>query len=266
MRRQSEVSGAAPPPSRYRWLSVAAVLAVLAVWVLVSALGWADPDELPPPGKLGRAIWALLRDGYQGKSYWTHIGASLFRTMTGYVSAAAVGIPLGLLVGRYRVVEAIVSPFLGFMRPIPPIAFISLFIFYFGIGELAKILLIFMTALWYVILNTAAGVKAVPRDLVRAGQTLGFSSRRIFTHIILPASLPHVLTGLRVALALSWALVVAAELIAAQAGLGFLIMDASMFFRIPDVYIGIITIGIVGLILELWLSGTESRLLHWRGK
>lgn len=251
---------------RYRWLSVAAVLAVLALWIVVSALGWTDADKLPPPRRLARAMLELFRDGYQGTSYWTHIGASLFRTSTGYAAAAALGIPVGLLVGRNRFAEALLRPFLGFMRPIPPIAFISLFIFYFGIGEPSKISLIFMTSLWYVILNTAAGVKAVPEDLVRAGQTLGFSDRQIFTRIVFPASLPHILTGLRVALALSWALVVAAELIAAQAGLGFLIMDASMFFRIPEVYIGIVTIGIIGLILELALSGAEERILHWRGK
>jgi ABC-type nitrate/sulfonate/bicarbonate transport system permease component len=149
---------------------------------------------------------------------------------------------------------------------IPPIAYIPLVILWFGIGEFSKIVLIFLASFLYVALNTAAGVRAVPQDLIRVARTLGASNFRLFYAVILPEALPYVILGLKVALALSWAVVVAAELVAAQAGLGFLIMDAGTFFRIPDLYVGILLIGLIGLLLERGLTLFERRFVHWSGK
>jgi ABC-type nitrate/sulfonate/bicarbonate transport system permease component len=143
---------------------------------------------------------------------------------------------------------------------------VPLFIFYFGIGELSKVALIFMTGFLYLTVSAAAGVKAVPEDLVLASRSLGLTRRQIFFHVIIPASAGPILTGMRIAMTLSWTLVVAAELIAAQVGLGYMIMDATTFYRIPIVFIGVITIGLIGLLLESGLLILERRLLHWRGK
>ena len=146
-----------------------------------------------------------------------------------------------------RIISSALAPFFSFIRPIPPIAYIPLVILWFGIGEFSKIVLIFLASFLYVALNTAAGVRAVPQDLIRVARTLGTSNFRLFYAVILPEALPYVMLGLKVALALSWAVVVAAELVAAQAGLGYLIMDAGTFFRIPDLYVGIVLIGLIGL-------------------
>jgi len=253
-------------PDRYAALSVATVAAVLLLWAVVGASGRIDPLLLPPLTSLWTELRDLIVSGYNGMSLGRQVTASFARALTGFLLAIAFGIPMGILVGSSRVAEAIFQPFLGFFRPIPPIALIPLFIFYFGIGELSKIILIAITAFWYITLNTTAGVRSVPVDLVLAAQSLGLTRSQVFRKVVIPAALPHIFVGLRVGMALCWALVVAAELIAAQVGLGFMIMDATNFFRIPTVFIGIGIIGLIGLALELILNVVERRTLHWRGK
>jgi NitT/TauT family transport system permease protein len=243
------------------------VALVLLVWFLVTdGFHLVRPIILPGPSDVLQEVSHLIEKGYTNKPMWFHIRASLFRTFTGLLLGLALGIPLGLLIGYYWFASAVFSPFLSILRPIPPIAFIPLVVLYFGIGEFSKILLIFMAAFWYVSLNTAAGVKAVPSDLLRAGRNLGLGQRQIFAHVILPCSLPYIMTGVKTATAVSWAIVVAAELVAAQQGLGYMVMDAATFFRVTDVYIGIALIGMIGLLLETLISLAENRLLHWRGK
>lgn len=253
-------------PGRYALLSWGTVAAVLFLWYAVTALGLVGPFVLPSPGELGREFLALAADGYAQKPLREHVLASLIRTFTGLGLGLLVGIPLGLLMGASRALYAVLAPVFAFMRPIPPIAFIPLMILYFGIGEFSKVFLIFMAALWYVVLNASAGVRAVPQDLLRAARNLGLTRVQVFRHVIFWAALPQIMTGVRTATAISWAIVVAAELIAAQAGLGFLVMDATTFFRVPDVYIGIIIIGLIGLSLEGVTRALEASLLHWQGR
>ncbi|MEK6711795.1 MAG: ABC transporter permease [Nitrospinota bacterium] len=250
----------------YTLLSWGTIAGVLLLWYAVTALGIVKPFILPSPADLGREFLALLARGYAQKPLSEHVLSSLARTFTGLGLGLAVGIPLGLLMGANRTLFAILSPVFSFMRPIPPIAFIPLMILYFGIGEFSKVFLIFMAALWYVVLNASAGVRAIPLDLLRAAQNLGLTQAQIFRHVIFWAALPHIMTGVKTATAISWAIVVAAELIAAQAGLGFLVMDAATFFRVPDVYIGIIIIGLIGLTLEAITRVLEVSLLHWQGR
>lgn len=240
--------------------------AVLAAWLVASFTGGLDPNKLPPAQTLWETLRSLLRDGYSSAPFWQQILASLARALAGFALAVLVGVPVGIWIGTHRMFDAVVSPFLTFLRPIPPIALVPLFIFYFGIGEVSKVALIFLTSFLYLTVSTSAGVKSVPEDLILASRSLGLTRRQIFFRVIVPAASASILTGMRVAMTLSWALVVAAELIAAQVGLGYMIMDATTFYRIPIVYIGIITIGLIGLALEGALLALERRLLHWRGK
>jgi NitT/TauT family transport system permease protein len=250
----------------YRIVSVAVVTLALLLWGALSAAGLLETNTFPPVQAIWEALSELLTRGYSGSPFYVQILASMGRALVGFGLAVLVGVPLGIWLGSSRLADAMISPFLTFMRPIPPIALVPLFTFYFGIGEGSKVALIFMTAFLYLTVNTAAGVKGIPHDLILASQSLGLTNRQIFSHVVLPASLPHILTGMRIAMTLSWALVVAAELIAAQTGLGFLITDATTFFRIPLVFVGILTIGLIGLVLEGILLMIERRVLHWRGK
>ncbi len=251
---------------RYTLLSWLTVATFLTAWWLVTTFHLVELLVLPSPQDIASEFRNLLTAGYSNKPLYEHIKASALRSMTGLLGGIAIGIPLGLLMGYYQTVSAILRPIFSFLRPIPPIAFIPLVILAFGIGEFSKILLIFVASLSFVVLNTSAGMRSVPDQLLRAGKNLGLSQRQLFTSVMFPAALPHIMTGVRTATVISWAIVVAAELIAAQSGLGYIIQDAGTFFRITDVYIGIIIIGLIGLTLELILLSLERRLLHWQGK
>lgn len=246
--------------------SVGAIGALLAVWVAVTASGLVKPGYLPAPKELGATLVELVRQGYQGKPLWEHIGISLFRTFSGFALGALLGVPLGLLTGYSRRAGAMVSPIMAFIRPIPPIAFIPMAVLYFGLGEVGKIVLIFFVSFNYVQANAHAGASNFPIAWRRAAQSLGLTKSQVFTRIVLPGALPAIFTGLKVSLALSWAVVVAAELVGAQSGLGFMISDAALLFRIPVVFIGIALIGAIGLVLNLGLNALETRVVHWKGR
>ncbi len=249
-----------------RLISAGSVLFLLATWSVVTWLGLVREDALPSPIKLFHAFVAMLGDGYGGSPLLKHVGMSVMRAVSGFLAAVILGVPFGILIGRHEVLGAIVAPVIGFFRPIPPIAFLTLFVFYFGIGEASKIGLIFMAAFWYVVLNCADGVRSVPELLIRAAQNMGYTRRQLFFHIIIPASMPSIMTALRAASSISWTLVVASELLGAQAGLGFIIIDAAQYFNIPATFIGIILIGSIGLVWELALIYVQRRVLHWQGR
>lgn len=252
--------------SNYKGLSVLSGCILIGIWTFVTLSGLVDGNTLPSPVTLLQTMAELATDGYSGSTLWGHIGISVFRALSGFALAILIGVPMGLLIGRNKVMEALFAPIIGFFRPIPPIAFITLFVFYFGIGEGPKIGLIFMACLWYVILNSAEGVRNIPDLIIRAGENIGLNKFQLFFRVVLPASLPAIMTAIRAASAISWTLVVASELIGAQAGLGFLILDSAQYFNIPVTYVGIIIIGLIGLIWELVISAIQRRVLHWQGK
>ena len=247
-------------------ISTFSVLFLMVVWVVVSTSGWLPQGYLPTPQEMGSEIHTLFTVGYKGVSIWQHIGISLFRTLTGFALGIAVGIPLGLVTGYSRVGSAMVSPIMAFIRPIPPIAFIPMVVLYFGLGEVGKVVLIFWTAFNYVHVNAHAGAAGVPIAYQRAAQSIGLTPTQTFFRVVLPSAIPQIFTGLKVAMALSWAVVVAAELTGAQSGLGYMISDAALTFRIPAVFIGIALIGLIGLMLNVVLNVMETWLVHWRGR
>ena len=246
--------------------SVGAIVFLLAVWYVASRSSLIKPGYLPTPEDLATTFWDLVRNGYQGQPLIQHIQISLFRTLAGFAAGVAVGVPLGLLTGYSRRAGAMVSPIMAFIRPIPPIAFIPMAVLYFGLGEVGKIVLIFFVSFNYVQTNAHAGAANFPIAYRRAAESLGLTRAQTFYRIVLPGALPQIFTGLKVALALSWAVVVAAELVGAQSGLGFMISDAALLFRIPVVFIGIAIIGVIGLLLNLALNALETKIVHWKGR
>ena len=248
-------------------LGFASVFGGLVVWAAIVQSGILSSKLVPSPFELLAQAFSLLSGGgYVGTSLYAHIGASLARTLVGFTLAVLLGVPLGLLIGRVKVLEALFFPWFAFLRPIPAIAFVPLVILWFGIGEFAKISVIFFSSFLYMTVHTIAAVKGVPEQLLRAGSSLGAKRRKLFLYVIFPAALPQILTGIRIGSAVSWTLVVAAELVAAQVGLGYMIMDAATFFRVKDVYVGLIAIGIVGFLLESTIAFFEQRVVHWHGK
>lgn len=248
------------------WVSAGSVVLILLLWTIISQLHIVREEALPSPELLIRTFAKMADEGYGGTPLLQHVGMSMMRALSGFAAAVILGVPAGLLIGRSPVLGAAVAPIIGFLRPIPPIAFITLFIFYFGIGEPSKIALIFMAAFWYVILNCADGVRSVPELLIRAGRNIGLDRRQLFVRVIIPAAMPSIMTAIRAASSISWTLVVASELIAAPAGLGFIILDSAMFFNIPATFVAIILIGMIGLLIEFVLSSIQKRVLHWQGR
>ena len=252
--------------ARYTLLSVATIVILLGLWALVTNLFHIPAMVLPSPQSILRHFRALLLDGYAGHPLWEHILVSVLRTLTGFFIGVTLAIPLGLWMGYSRTVNAILWPVFGFIRPIPPIAYIPLAILWFGIGEFSKVLLIFVASFNFTVLASAAGMRAVPEQLIRAGTNLGLSKRQMFVSVMLPAAMPQIFTGIKTSIAVSWAVMVAAELIAAQIGLGFIIEDAGTFFRTPEVMIGVAIIGAIGLVFEATVVAIERRVLHWQAK
>ena len=247
-------------------VSTATIVVVILVWFGITTSGAVPPDYLPSPQALVERLWTLTRDGYQGQSLFQQIGASLSRTLIGFSIGGTLGVGVGLAAGYTRFLAAMLSPIMSFIRPIPPIAFIPMVVLYFGLGELGKIVLITVTAFNYAVVNAQAGAAGTPLAYRRAAATLGLTPWQEFWRVIFPAALPSIFTGLRVALALSWAVVVAAELVGAQSGLGFMINNAALLFDIPTVFIGIGLIGLIGLILNTLIGIVEDKVVHWKGR
>lgn len=221
---------------------------------------------LGTPSGVWAAAMELAADGYGGYSLLAHVGSSLMRTAAGFVIAASIGVPLGIILGYNARAGAFLLPIFAFLRPIPALAFIPIVVIWFGIGEFAKVFVIFMTSFLYVLLGSVSGVRSVPHDFFRLGRTYRLSTGTTLLRLVLPSALPEIFVSLRTAMALSWAVVVASELIAAQSGLGYLIQSASQVYAIHKVYVGVALIGLVGVAIDIGFQVIERRLLHWVGR
>jgi NitT/TauT family transport system permease protein len=259
-RREIETPAlAARPPFAWddrRVIYPAVVIASIAVWQALSAL--TIPIILPPPAEVAAAFWKSLLDGRLIEG----IAVSYFRILAGWLIGCAVAVPLGLLAGRNRIVRIVLEPYVEFFRFIPPIAFITLFMIWFGLGETSKVMLIIYTTLFVTFLNTMAGAMAVDREKIRAAQCLGANSRQIFRHVIVPATIPHIVTGIRLAMGNAFMTVIAAEFIAAEAGIGHMIFSSRLFAQTEYVFLGIIVLGAMGFCANWLLRLLVQRIAY----
>lgn len=225
-----------------------------------------EPIWLPSP----EAVWSRLGDiatvGYRNSTLAEHLGYSLFRVIVGFMLGALVGIPLGYAMGLSNWFRGWFDPIVEFMRPVPPLALIPLVIIWAGIGEVGKIILLFLAALWIMAIAARSGVSGVRISKVHAAYSLGASKWQIMRHVIIPNSLPEIFTGARVAMGVCWGTVVAAELVAAEKGAGMMIMVASKFQSTDIVLMGIILIGIIGFSIDMLMRQAEKFLVPWKGK
>ena len=225
-----------------------------------------EPIWLPSP----EAVWSRLGEiatvGYRNSTLAEHLGFSLFRVIVGFVLGALVGIPLGYAMGLSNWFRGWFDPIVEFMRPVPPLALIPLVIIWAGIGEVGKIILLFLAALWIMAIAARSGVSGVRISKVHAAYSLGASKWQIMRYVIIPNSLPEIFTGARVAMGVCWGTVVAAELVAAEKGAGMMIMVASKFQSTDIVLMGIILIGIIGFSIDMLMRQAEKWLVPWKGK
>ncbi|MDR7419494.1 MAG: ABC transporter permease [Armatimonadota bacterium] len=239
---------------------VAVFAAVLVVWQIVAWSGVVPRNLLPAPGEvLDTFVDLLLRRGLLG-----HVGASVRRVIVGVVVGVALAVPVGFALGWYPAVRRFFDPLINFMRALPPIALAPLVVVYLGIGESARVVVLVYASFFAATVVTYEGISGLEPIYVRAARSLGANGREIFFRVVLPQSLPHILTAFRIALGVSWATLVAAELVAAQQGLGAMIQNASNFFQIPVIFVGIIMIGVAALLMDQVLRASIARLVAWR--
>ncbi|WP_344618544.1 ABC transporter permease [Dactylosporangium salmoneum] len=209
----------------------------------------ADPTLLPTPAQTLRATGELWDDG----TLWSAVGVSIRRILLGWLLGCAIALPLGVIAGISPYGRAVIDPFVHFFRFIPAIALTSLFILWFGIGEVSKVYLVAYAAGFTVVVNTAAGVGAVPPDKISAARCVGASRLATVLTVSIPASVPYMFTGMRLALANAFLVIVAAEALATQSGLGYLIWNARIYFRTDAIFVGILFLGILGFVFDrLW--------------
>ncbi|WP_306189688.1 MULTISPECIES: ABC transporter permease [unclassified Streptomyces] len=247
-------------PSGRRWRSVAlnavSVALGIAIWWTLAAAGF----KLPTPPEVVERAGTLIDNGTLGKD----VVASVTRVLIGFALGTAVAVPVGFLMGWYGVLRSLIEPWIQFFRTIPPLAIIPLAVVVMGIDETPKIFVIFLAAFLACVISTFQGVVDVDRTLINAARVLGAGDAVIFARVVVPASTPFILVGMRVGLGSAWATLVAAELVAAQQGLGYRMQNAELYYDLPTIFVGLISIGILGLLMDRILLLAERKLTGWQ--
>ncbi|MGH7078067.1 MAG: ABC transporter permease [Acetobacteraceae bacterium] len=239
---------------------------LLGVWTFVTTEGLVSPLFMPTPFGVWRGFWDLADSGYNGVSLGWDIAISLIRVLIGFGIGAICGILLGLAMGSWQTTNAAAEPFIEFLRPLPQLGYLVLLIIWFGIGETSKIMLLFLTALPVTAIAARDGVRGASLQRLQAAQMLGASPRQIFWHVTLPAALPEIFIGMRLAIGLVYATLIAAEILAGSDGIGWMVFNAGRFLRSDFVFVGVIIIGLMGVALDRMLVLAETGLVHWAGK
>lgn len=236
--------------------------ALVVLWGLVRASGAVNTALMPSPLEVLQTFWYRLVQANLAIDMWM----SVQRVLLGLLLGMLVAVPVGFLIGWYKPVRRFIDPLVNFFRALPPIALIPLVIVYLGIGEVAKVVILFYAAFFSAVIVMYEGMIQISPVYIRVARALGASDLEIFLKVMLPMTVPHMLTAMRVALGVSWATLVAAELVAAQQGLGAMIQNASAFFDLRTIYLGIICIGALALFMDIILRKLSDRLVSWQDK
>ncbi|WP_442838587.1 taurine ABC transporter permease TauC [Acinetobacter baumannii] len=247
-------------------VSIISVGSVVALWFLITALHVVPELFLPSPQAVWQKFISVSQEGFMKATLWQHLAASISRVFLALIAAVVIGVPLGLWMGLNKWVRAVLDPLVELLRPIPPLAYLPLLVIWFGIGETTKVLLIFFSILAPVIISSAHGVLSHQLNRERAALSLGASQSQVFWHVILPTALPHIITGIRIGLGVGWSTLVAAELVAADRGIGFMVQSAAQFLITDTVILGIIVIAIVAVSFELFLRWLQKQFSPWYGQ
>ncbi|WP_205825849.1 MULTISPECIES: ABC transporter permease [Microbispora] len=237
-------------------LNIISIVAGIAIWWGLSLAGL----QFPTPAEVVSAAWKMIQDG----TLATDVGASLGRVLAGFALGSVAAVIVGFVMGWYTVARGLFEPWIQFFRTIPPLAMLPLVLVLMGIGESPKIFVIFLAAFLSCVISTYQGVVNVDKTLINAARVLGASDGTIFGRVVVPASTPFILVGMRVGLGSAWGTLVAAELLAAQAGLGHRMQSAQLYYDLPTIFVGIIAIGVLGLIMDRLLMIAGNKLTAWQ--
>jgi taurine transport system permease protein len=256
----------APGQGRSTTISVVTTIVLIALWFLITNMGWIKPLFLPSP----QAVWGkfvlAVTEGVANSSLLEHTEWSLMRVFGAFALSCVTAIPIGILMGTNRIMRGIFDPPIEFYRPLPPLAYLPLMIIWFGIDELSKILLIFLAIFAPMAISARAGVRSVGIEQIHAAYAMGASRLQIIWHVVLPAATPEILTGMRIGIGFGWTTLVAAEMVAATKGLGFMVLNAAQYLQSDTVIMGIIVIGLFAFAFDLLMRYLEKVLVPWKGK
>ncbi len=245
-------------------LTTGTVVGIFVLWTLLTRYKLVNPLFLPAPEVVWKSFVETLTVGYQGKLLHEHMAASLGRILAGYLAACAIGIPLGLLMGLSTRVKAVFDPIVEFYRPLPPLALYTLLVMWLGIGDTSKIALLFLAALPPLSISAMHAARSIDVAHVRAARMLGATRTQMFRHVFLPSCLPGICTGMRISLGFTYTVLVASEIVAATAGIGWMIWDASKFLLGDVVIMGLFVLGLTGLALDWFIRQLERLITPWR--
>ena len=232
---------------------------LIAVWQMASSLGWLSTRVLPAPSEVIRAAWVLTVSG----ELWTHVKVSAWRALSGLAIGGGLGLALGLLTGSVKFFETLLDSTIQMVRNIPALALIPLVILWFGIDEAAKLFLIAVSVFFPIYLNTFHGIRNVDPGLIEMGRSYGLTRWQLYREVILPGAMSSILVGLRFSLGLMWVILIVAETISAQAGIGYLTMNAREFLQTDIVLVGILLYALLGKLADMFAKGLERYWLRW---
>lgn len=244
-----------------RWPGFVLIVVLLAAWEYASAMRLIDPVSMPRVSLIA-AAWLKTIDG---GPLLQAVVPTLGRIFAGFALAAVIAVPLGLLMGSIPMVYRLLEPATELIRPIPSSAYIPVAILFLGIDNEMKVFVIVVACLFPILLNTYGGVRGIDPVLIDTGRTFGLSRAKALWQIVLPAALPNILTGMRISLGIALIVAVVAEMIAGNSGIGYFILDMQRIFRVPEMFAGIFTLGVLGFAINFIFLKIEGRLLHWRG-
>lgn len=247
-------------------ISIVTIVVLLVAWAVVTAAGWIKPLFLPSPLTVFDTFMQYLTGEANDQPLWKHFVASILRVAAAFWLAVFTAVPIGIAMGMSRVARGIFDPPIEFYRPLPPLAYLPLIIIWFGIDELPKVLLIYLACFAPLALAARSGMKGASIEQINAAYSMGASYPQVIRHVVLPAALPEILVGMRIAIGFGWTTLVAAEMVAAHVGLGQMVLNASNFLRTDIVIMGIVVIGIVAYGFDLLMRWVERRVVPWKGR
>ena len=256
----------APGSGRSLVISIVTVFILVFLWWALTRWGLVDPLFLPSPAAVWNRAIEVGTVGFGGSTLWVHAWISIYRVFLAFFFSCITAIPVGLAMGMSRIFRGVFDPPIEFYRPIPPLAYLPLIIIWFGIDELSKIILIYLACFAPMALSTRAGVRSVSIEQIHVAYSLGATRAQVIRHVVLKAALPEILTGMRIGIGFGWTTLVAAEMVAAAAGLGYMILNASEFLVTDVVVMGIVVIGVIALLSDLLMRYMEFKLVPWKGK
>lgn len=247
-------------------ISLITALVLFGLWLLITEMGWVKPLFLPSPLAVWAKFVAAMTEGVSNSTLTQHTLASISRVLGAFVLALVTAVPIGILMGVNRVVRGLFDPIIEFYRPLPPLAYLPLIIIWLGIGEFPKVFLIYLAIFAPMAIAARAGVRSVSTEQIHAAYAMGATRSQVITQVILKAALPEIFTGMRIGIGVGWTTLVAAEMVAAHRGLGFMVLNAAEYLASDTVIMGIIVIGVFAFAFDLVIRYLEKLLIPWKGK